>query len=157
MSTHHHLTWDRRFLKLAELVSTWSKDPSTKVGAVIVNNRRHVVSLGYNGFPQAMKDLPADYADREKKYSRIVHGEINALIFAKGGIPSGSTLYTWPFLSCDRCAVQMIQAGIYDFVAPQPTPEQFERWGDAFKRSMEYINECSGRYHLIGRDFLDEA
>ena len=98
--------WDKRFLALAQYVSTWSKDPSTKTGAVIVSGRR-VVSLGYNGFPQGMPDLPVLYDDREEKYSRVVHCEINALLFAERTV-RGCTLYTWPFLSCDRCFVQMV-------------------------------------------------
>src|SRR5206468_1044497 len=115
--------WDLRFLRLAREVASWSKDPSTKTGAVIVKDHL-VLGVGYNGFPRGMSDAEELYADREQKYSRIVHCEINALIFSNHPYLPGARLYTWPFLSCDRCAVQIIQAGITGFVAPSPTPDQ---------------------------------
>lgn len=131
--------WDQRFLDLASLVSTWSKDPSTQTGAVITCGKQ-VVSLGFNGFPMRMPDMPEWYANREGKYSRIVHCEINALIFAKQDVHA-CTLYTWPFISCDRCFVTMAQAGIWRFVAPKPTEEQAQRWGPAFDRVRQYAQE----------------
>lgn len=93
--------WDKRFLEMAKMVSSWSKDPSTQVGAVIVRPDKSVCSVGFNGFPQRMDDLPGLYAIREEKYSRIIHAEINALNFANEKM-AGYTLYTYPFLTCDR-------------------------------------------------------
>jgi dCMP deaminase len=131
--------WDVRWLGLAKYISTFSKDPSTQVGAVLVKDRR-VISLGFNGFPQGMSDDPALYANREEKYSRVVHGEVNALIFA-GRQVDGATLYTWPFAPCDRCAVQMLQAGIRLFVFPRLAPDKEERWGVSLKRSKQFFHE----------------
>lgn len=108
--------WDIRFLKLAKEVSSWSKDPSTKVGAVIVRPNGSVCSVGFNGFAQRVKDTPERYADRELKYKLIVHGEINAREFANESI-KGYTLYTYPFMPCERCAGPMIQAGIAKVVS----------------------------------------
>lgn len=136
--------WDYRFLDLAKLVASWSKDPSTKTGAVIVGPNLSVISVGFNGFPKSMPDSPELLANREEKYSRIVHCEINALIFAGRTIPAGSTLYTYPFISCDRCVVQMLQAGIKKFVAPKPTEDQLTRWGAAFEKTKKYVAECGG-------------
>lgn len=136
--------WDLFYLGMAQYVSTASKDPSTKTGAVIVAPDNSVVSVGFNGFPKRMPDDDALYQDRETKYSRILHCEVNALIFAGRSIPDGSTLYTYPFMSCDRCVVQMLQAGILRFVAPTATSEQNERWGDAFAKTRKYILECGG-------------
>jgi len=133
--------WNERFLELAGLVSTWSKDPSTKVGAVIVRPDKTIVSIGFNGFPQRMLDVEEFYKDKEQKYSRIVHGEINALIFANGPV-KGCTLYTFPFVPCDRCCVQMIQAGIIRIVAPKATPELLLRWKDSFDKTRTYCREC---------------
>jgi dCMP deaminase len=133
--------WDRRFLEMAKLVSTWSKDPSTQTGAVIVRPNRTVVGVGFNGFPQRMSDSSELYTNREEKYSRIVHCEVNALIFSNGPA-TGCTLYTYPFLSCDRCCVQMIQAGIVRFVAPKATEDQLTRWGAAFEKVRRYCNEA---------------
>lgn len=138
------MLWDRRFLDLAEHVASWSKDPSTQTGAVIVGPDKRVVSVGFNGFPAGMPDEAVLLLNREEKYSRIVHCEVNALIFAKGGVPEGSTLYTWPFMSCDRCVVQMLQAGLRRFVAPRATGERAERWKDAFDRTRRYVADCGG-------------
>lgn len=143
-SNYNLLKWSLRFLRLAEFVSQWSKDPSTKVGAVIVEGRNNIVSIGYNGFAQRMKDDPELYADRETKYSRVVHGEINAMIFARRPVV-GCTLYTWPFLPCDRCAVQVIQAGITEVIAPLPSPDALTRWGTAFDKTRAYFREAEVR------------
>lgn len=136
--------WDLFYLGMAQYVSTASKDPSTKTGAVIVAPNSSVVSVGFNGFPKGMSDDPETWANREEKYSRVVHCEVNALVFAGRAIPEGSTLYTYPFMSCDRCVVQMLQAGIRRFVAPVATKEQMERWGDAFSKTRKYILEVGG-------------
>lgn len=133
--------FDRHNLALAELVSRRSKDPSTKTGAVIIDPLGRLVSTGYNGFPRQMPDWPECYANREQKYSRIVHCEMNALIFARREL-EGCTLYTWPFMSCDRCVVHMLQAGIRRFVAPVCPEEQAARWAPVFERTRLYIREC---------------
>lgn len=134
--------WDLRMLELARLISTWSKDPSTKCGAVITRPDRTIASVGYNGFPRGMQDTPHLYADREVKYSRVVHCEMNAVLSAREPL-AGYTLYTWPFMTCDRCAVHMVQAGITRVVYPAATPEQLERWGDALTRAREIYNEAN--------------
>lgn len=134
--------WDIRFLELAQLVSTWSKDPSTKTGAVIVRPNRTVVSVGFNGFPREMSDVPEWYADREEKYLRIIHCEVNALIYSPERV-DGYTLYTYPFACCDRCVVQMLQAGITRFVFPEPTKDALLRWGKAFDKTKKYMKECA--------------
>lgn len=132
--------WDSRFIALAEHVSTWSKDPSTKVGAVIVDPRKRIVSVGFNGFPQQMPDHDLFYENRDEKYSRIIHGEMNAYAFAERSV-EGCTLYTWPFMPCDRCFVFMGQVGITRFVAPAATTEQEARWGKSFTKVRQYAKE----------------
>lgn len=135
-------SWDEFYLGLAKYISTRSKDPSTQVGAVIVRPDKSVCSVGYNGFPQAMPDDPEFYANRDEKYSRIIHGEINALTFASERV-KGYTLYTYPFMPCDRCFVQMAQNGIFRFVAPKPTADQLTRWGPAFDKVRKYAKEMN--------------
>jgi dCMP deaminase len=109
--------WDRRFLELAHVVSKWSKD-RTKVGAVIVDRRR-VVSLGFNGFPAGVEDLPELYEDRDTKLLMIVHAETNAIVSARE-LLSGCTIYT-SFPPCAGCAGNIIQAGIKRVVcSPRP-------------------------------------
>jgi dCMP deaminase len=129
--------WDLRFLNLAITVSLWSKDPSTKVGAVIVRPDNTVASLGYNGFPRKMSDNNEQLNNREEKYSRIIHGEINALLSSRENV-TGFSLYTIPFMPCDRCCVIMAQAGIVRFIAPTPTQEQLSRWGTSFDKTRNY-------------------
>ena len=108
------LKWGWRFLDLAELVSTWSKDPSTKCGSVIVRPDRTVASVGYNGFPKGCDDSELFYEHRPTKYARIIHAEMNAILNAREPL-EGYTMYNWPpggTPSCDRCAVHVIQSGI---------------------------------------------
>lgn len=127
--------WDGRFLELAALVASWSKDPSTRTGAVIVRPDRTVVSLGYNGFPRGIEDRPELLADRREKYLRVIHCEENALITAQQSI-RGCTLYTWPFPSCTNCAAKMIQAGVARVVAPRGDEELRRRWRVDLTREM---------------------
>lgn len=107
--------WDRRFLDLATQISSWSKDPSTKVGAVIVNELKEVVGTGYNGFPRGVGDVQERYDDRETKYKLVVHAELNAIIMA-GHRARGGTIYVVPAFGspplCSSCAKAVIQAGI---------------------------------------------
>lgn len=105
--------WNERFLSMAELVGSWSKDPSTKVGAVIVRPDRTIASLGYNGFPRGVKD---EYQDRDHKLLRTVHAEMNAILSAQGSL-HGYTLYVSPLFPCANCAATIIQSGITSVVA----------------------------------------
>lgn len=133
--------WDLRFLELAKLVAGWSKDPSTQTGAVFVGRENKIISVGYNGFPSGIADTEARLNDRETKYSMIVHCEMNALLSASQSV-RGSTLYTWPFMSCDRCCVHMIQAGVTRVVAPKAAPDKEERWGEAFVKTRALFKEA---------------
>lgn len=133
--------WDIRFLELAKLVASWSKDPSTQTGAVIVRPDKTVASLGYNGFARGCLDTKELYENREVKYSRIIHCEMNAIISANESL-KGYTLYTTPFLTCDRCAVHVIQAGIKRVVAPVCPPHLLERWEPTFVKSRAFYKEA---------------
>jgi dCMP deaminase len=140
--------WDDRFLELAKLISTWSKDPSTQTGAVIVRPDRTIISVGYNGFPKGMNDEPKLYADRETKYSRIVHCEMNAILNAKQSV-EGCTLYTVPFASCDRCAIHCLQAGIKTFVFPTLPKKLEKRWSESVFKTKCYFHEAGVEYREI--------
>jgi len=134
-----HDYWERRFLAVAEQIGSWSKDPSTKCGAVLVRPDNSIASTGYNGFPRQMDDLPDLYVDREQKYDRVIHAEMNALMFCRDTVPlKGYTLYTTA-PCCSRCIVHMIQAGIDNFVWPRATPEQAQRWN--LKATYRYMSE----------------
>lgn len=129
--------WDIRFLELAKLIGSWSKDPSTKVGAVIVDQNNRIISTGYNGFPKNVEDTQERLVDREQKYDIIVHAEANALIFAKTSL-EGCTLYTWPFQPCSRCAGLIIQSGITRVVS---VVQSDDRWKKNFELARELFEE----------------
>jgi len=100
--------WDLRYLELAKLVSTWSKDPRKQVGAVIVEDQ-YVRGVGFNGFPRHIDDEQALLDNRELKLQLIVHAEVNSILAARG---RGDTCYVWPQEPCPQCAGLLIQAGI---------------------------------------------
>ena len=131
------MSWDDRFLELATVISDWSKDPSTKVGAVIVNKDKKIISTGYNGFPRGIKD---DHRldSRAQKYDLVVHAEANAIIHAKEPL-DGCTIYTMPFMPCSRCAGLIIQAGIRRVVS---VPSTEDRWSANFQLSKDMLLEA---------------
>ena len=136
--------WDRRYLALARLVASWSKDPSTQVGAVLVSPDNHVISVGYNGFPAGMDDAPERYNNRSEKYSRIIHAEMNALLCAPVGLHR-STLYT-SLPPCDRCTVMLLQAGVHRFVSASVPIDAQDRWQETITRSRQFVDECGGEW-----------
>ena len=101
---------------MAHMVATWSKDPSTQVGALIVSPDRSKNFWGYNGFPRGIEDDPALLNDREDKYPRMVHAELNALLMADTSV-QGWTLYS-TLIPCAECAGPIIQKGITRVVTP---------------------------------------
>lgn len=129
--------WDERFIELAKLVGSWSKDPSTQVGAVIVDDDKRIVSIGFNGFPKGVKDSQKRLVDRDEKYAIIVHAEANALMFANRSV-EGCTLYTWPFQPCSRCAGLIIQSGIKRVVS---VVHDDKRWKKNFEISQKLFTE----------------
>ncbi len=106
--------WNQRFMDLAHHVAGWSKDPSTKVGAVIVNDKKQVLSLGYNGFPRGVHDCAERYNDRSTKLQFVAHAERNALDNAYIDV-DGATLYSTLY-PCSECAKGIIQRGIKQVV-----------------------------------------
>ena len=128
--------WGRRFLKLAQEVSNWSRDPSTQVGAVIARDKQ-VVSLGFNGFPAGIADDDR-LLDRPSKMSLIIHAEPNAILQAKQDL-TGCTIYTYPFMPCSSCALLIVQSGIKKVVAPHSANP---RWAESFNLSVRIFDEA---------------
>lgn len=135
--------WDRRFVELADHVSTWSKDRSTKVGAVIVGNNREVLSMGYNGFPREARDNIDARHERPLKYKWSEHAERNAIYnAARNGVRlEGSSIYLQWYPCCD-CARAIAQSGIKKIVCHAPDFNH-PRWGDDFKISSEILSESN--------------
>lgn len=134
--------WDIRFLVLAEHIGSWSKDPSTQVGCVIVRPDRTIASVGYNGLPRHVLDMPERLNDRTTKYAMVVHAEPNAILAAREPL-HGYTAYTYPFPPCSNCAAILIQAGIRRVVAPAATDEQRERWGTSLDLAEQMLSEAA--------------
>lgn len=133
--------WDVRFLKLAQHIASWSKDPSTKVGCVIVGPDREIVSTGYNGFPRGVSDDSSRYDDRNTKLHLICHAEENAVAHAAriGVSLRNTTAYvTWP--PCPRCARSLVQAGVTKVVHQET--ELPERWVDQMNWSFQLLDEA---------------
>lgn len=130
--------WDKRYLKLAKLIASWSKDPSTKCGAVIVNEDNEIVSIGFNGFPRKVDDNELRLENRYVKYKFMVHAERNALLFARQSL-KGCTIYTWPLQACSECAAMIIQAGIVRHVSIH---NDNERWLESFAFANQMFNEA---------------
>ena len=150
MLRHTDEKWDIHILKIAKLCSEMSKDPSTKVGAVIKAPNKTIISTGYNGFPSDVEDKEDWYKDREIKYKLIVHAEMNTLKHAKQ-IPEGSTLYIYPLLPCYECAKEIVKTGIkkvvtlsHQDVCSICDPEKEcakERWKESWKKSTEFMQK----------------
>lgn len=146
--------WDLRFLDLAATIAAWSKDGSTKCGAVIVRPNRSIASVGFNGFPRGMNDNPEIYSDphlRNLKYSRVIHAEMNAVLSAMEPLHGFTCYVTTPV--CDRCAVHLIQAGISRVVWPISRDPGFAgRWAESLKSSRAYFNEAGVEYSEYERE-----
>ncbi len=134
--------WDTRFIELARHISEWSKDPSTKVGCVVIGEDREIRSTGFNGFPRGIADDSERLGDREQKYPLICHAEENAIMHAAriGVSLKGCVAYvTWS--PCTGCSRSLIQAGIIEVVYPKDI-EIPERWKDDFDLSVAMMEEA---------------
>lgn len=151
--------WDRHFLQLALDHARMSKDPSTRVGAVIVGPDREIRSMGFNGFPRGIADTPERLNNREVKLFIIVHAETNAILNAvRVGIPTkGCTLYlaatddsgaVWGGPPCTRCTVEVIQAGIVEVVT-HPPKNVPSRWADDLAFAEVLLKEAGVAYREV--------
>jgi dCMP deaminase len=142
------MKWQKRFLELAQHISTFSKDPSTKVGAVIFDDNNRVISMGYNGLPQKISDTDQRYDNRELKYKIIIHAEMNAILFSKKDLTNCS-IATWPFLSCSNCTSAIIQAGIKRIISPKLPVELEKRWKESCDLSLDLYREANVEVILL--------
>jgi len=114
-----YLSWDDYFMSVALLTAHRSKDPSTIVGACIVDGQRRIVGLGYNGMPRGLSDDIMPWSKHNSnplfnKYKYVTHAEVNAILNSNGSYGSkvsGGTLYVSLF-PCENCTKMIIQSGI---------------------------------------------
>ena len=134
--------WDERFIELAKHISQWRKDPSTKVGCVVIGEDGEIRATGFNGFPRGIADDSERLEDREQKYPLICHAEENAIMHAAriGVSLKGCVAYvTWP--PCTGCSRSLIQAGIVEVVYPKDIDVP-ERWEKDFAMSVAMMEEA---------------
>lgn len=146
------IKWDKRYIELAKSVSTWSKDPSKKIGAIAVSSRGSVLAQGYNGFPRGMEDSESRYNDRELKYKYVVHAEMNAIYNATyyGVSLDGATLYVYGLPVCSECAKGIIQVGIKRVVIM--ADDIPEKWSESFKVTKEMFDEIGIKVEFLYGD-----
>jgi len=134
--------WDKRFMQLAEQISLWSKDQSTKVGCVIVGENNEIRSTGYNGLPRGVDDTVQDRYLRPQKYLWTEHAERNAIFNAAftGTSVAGCKMYL-PWYPCVDCARAIIQSGILTLVAYEPDWTD-PKWGEGFLVAKEMFKEA---------------
>jgi dCMP deaminase len=140
--------WHQRFLRVAREVATWSKDPSTQVGCVLVREKK-VLSTGYNGFPKNISDDLNRLIDREQKYEITVHAEVNAVTSAAlhGVSTEGATAYV-TFNPCSRCAAVLINAGVVS-VFSDGSANIPDRWLKNFILASKLLAEAGVEYQTI--------
>ena len=124
--------WIKRFLGLAAEVATWSKDPSTQAGAVIVPPDQIGISYGYNGYPRGVEDVPDE--EKEVRYLKTVHAEMNAILNAKGDLKGHFMFCTHP--PCPECAKAIIQVGIKVVFYPAADVNFLARWNCSTSNTM---------------------
>ena len=149
-----YISWDEYFMGVALLASQRSKDPSTQVGACIVNDDNRIMSVGYNGFPRGCSDDEFPW-EREgetthTKYPYVCHAELNAILNAGGNSLKGCRIYVALF-PCNECAKAIIQAGIktvvYDCDKYEHTPSVI-----ASKRMLDAAGVRYYKYNRTGRE-----
>lgn len=142
--------WTGRLLKMAKDVASWSKDESTKVGAVITTSDGRPVSWGFNGMPMGIDDTVPERHVRPYKYKWMCHAERNAMDLAPRDL-TGCVMFV-TFSPCSSCAQSIIHRGITTLVVDEDfTPEKMpERWQEDMGAAQEMLKEA-GVSVLSGR------
>lgn len=145
-------------MRLAREISLWSKDPSTKVGAIIVNRNHRIIATGYNGFPSRIEDDPKLLEDRTTKYRLIIHAEMNALLNAlNNGISvEHCSLYVYPLPTCGECAKNIVQSGV-DKVFMISDDLHNERWRETWLSGRDIFDRGRIELSFIPKKDLDDV
>lgn len=144
-------TWDDRYMAIAKEVAQWSKDPNTKVGAVVVGDKGQILSQGYNGFPRGIHDTPERLNDRETKYKYVVHAEMNVIYNAtyNGVSLDKSSLYVYGLPVCSECCKGIIQVGISVVYVSKECLELRPHWQESWMRSVDMFSEAGIEVYAI--------
>ena len=145
--------WTKRYINIAKEIASWSKDPRTQVGAVIVGDKGQILSQGYNGFPRGIDDSDERLNDRPTKLKLVVHAEMNCIYNASfsGVSLQNSTLYVYGLPVCSECAKGVIQVGVKKVYMCHPVPID-DRWSESAKETFEMFKEAGVEYSVIPRD-----
>ena len=143
--------WHHRYLSLAKEVSTWSKDPSSQIGAVAVGAKGQVLAQGYNGFPRGIQHSAERLNTRELKYKFVVHAEMNLIYNAtyNGVSLDGSTVYVHGLPCCSECAKGLIQVGVDQVIMPKMPEDTPQIWQDSFELTAELFKEAKVAWQFI--------
>ena len=147
--------WEKRYLDLAKSVASWSRDPSRKIGAVIVGNQGQIISQGFNGFARGIDDTPERYSDRATKYKFVVHAEANAIYNAihNGASPSGATIFVTGLPVCHQCADAIIQTGVKRVVMDTvPCAKSCTGWLESGHLALQKFKEAKVEFKFIDED-----
>jgi len=138
--------YNMRYIDIAKAVAQWSKDPSTKVGAVAVGNKGQILAQGYNGFPRGIADTKERYDDRETKYKFVVHAEMNVIYNASynGVSLDGADLYIYGLPTCSECAKGIVQVGIKRVI--MPNYRYPDHWMKSWSESKKIYDEAGVEY-----------
>jgi len=143
--------WDKKYIRLAREISSWSKDPSKQIGAVAIGEKGQVLAQGYNGFPRGIEDNDERLNHRQTKYKYVVHAEMNCIYNAtyNGVSLNGSTMYIYGLPVCSECAKGLIQVGIKRVVSTPITDATPETWVESTKLTKEIFQEAGVEYDFI--------
>lgn len=140
------MKWSVRFMNMAKSVSTWSKDPSKKIGVVIINQENKIISTGYNGFPKNIADTEARLNNKEFKRAITLHAEENAILCAKQDL-TNCIMYIYGLPPCAHCAAMIIQSGIKAVYYTVPEEYQIsEHWKDNLNIAQSILKEAGVIY-----------
>ena len=144
------MSWDSRWMDMAKLVASWSKDRSRTCGAVIVDDRNVLVSIGWNGFPRGINDDIDSRHERPAKYKWTEHAERNAIYnAAANGHPTRGCTMFLPWYPCADCARAIIQSGISAIICTEPDWSD-HIWAADFSVVKEMLeeSEVSIRFYI---------
>lgn len=152
------VSWVKKYIELAKHISSWSKDPNTKIGAVAVGGKGQILSQGYNGFPRGISDTENRLVHRDIKYRYVVHAEQNCIYNAtlNGVSLDNSDLYVYGLPVCSECAKGVIQVGVKRVFMCYPE-EISIKWRDSMAQSIEMFNESGVEWYLYPESSSSES